>query len=57
MKSGPIILIDDDGDDKDIFHDILKELNVSDTLIWFQNCDDAFSYLKKNSRAAIYYFL
>lgn len=49
MKSGPIILIDDDSDDKDVFQDILKELKVSNTLVWFQNCDDAFSYLKTTS--------
>ena len=49
MKTGPIILIDDDGDDKDVFQDILTDLKVSNRLIWFQNCDDAFSYLKITS--------
>lgn len=46
MKTGPIILIDDDQDDKDVFQDILNDLKVSNPLVWFQNCDDAFSYLK-----------
>ena len=46
MKSGPIILIDDDPDDKDVFIDILKELRVPNHVKWFQNCEDAFSYLK-----------
>jgi CheY-like chemotaxis protein len=46
MKSGPIILIEDDPDDKDVFHDILKDIKVSNNLLWFRNCDDAFSYLK-----------
>ena len=49
MKSGPIILIEDDADDKDVFQDILNDLNVSNPIIWFQNCDDAFSYLKSSS--------
>jgi len=49
MKSGPIILIDDDRDDKDVFLDILNDLKVSNPIIWFQNCDDAFSYLKTTS--------
>ena len=49
MKTGPIILIDDDRDDKDVFLDILKDLKVSNPIIWFQNCDDAFSYLKTTS--------
>ena len=49
MKSGPIILIEDDADDKDVFQDILKDLELSNPVIWFQNCDDAFSYLKTSS--------
>ena len=49
MKSGPIILIEDDADDKDVFQDILKDLEVANPVIWFQNCDDAFSFLKTTS--------
>jgi len=49
MKSGPIILIEDDEDDKGIFLDILKELQVPNPVIWFQNCDDAFTYLKETT--------
>jgi len=43
MKSGPVILIEDDADDKDVFMDILKDLQVTNPVIWFQN------YLKKTS--------
>ena len=49
MKSGPIILIDDDADDKDVFIDILKDLQVPNAVIWFQTCDEAFSYLKETT--------
>ena len=49
MKPAPIILIDDDTDDKEVFLDILKDLNVTSPVIWFLNCDDAFSYLEKTS--------
>ena len=49
MKSGPIILIEDDADDKDVFQDILKDLKVLNPVIWFQKCDDAFSFLKTTS--------
>src|ERR1043165_7529210 len=45
MKSGPIILIDDDEDDKDIFLEILRELQIPNPVIWFQKCDEAFTYL------------
>ena len=46
MKSGPIILIDDDADDKEVFLDILKELQVPNPVVWFQNCEEALTYLK-----------
>lgn len=49
MKTGPIILIEDDTDDKEVFEDILKDLKITNPIVWFQNCDDAFSYLKKTS--------
>jgi response regulator of citrate/malate metabolism len=48
MKHGPVILIEDDADDKDVFQDILKDLKVFNPVIWFKNCDEAFSYLKNN---------
>ena len=49
MKTGPIILIEDDADDKDVFQDILKDLNITNPVVWFRNCDDVFSYLKTTS--------
>jgi CheY-like chemotaxis protein len=49
MKSGPIILIEDDRDDEDIFEEVLKELEISNKLIWFTRADDAFHFLKTSS--------
>ena len=49
MKTGPIILIEDDTDDKDVFQDILKDLQITNVVIWFQNCVDAFSFLRSSS--------
>ena len=46
MKTGPIILIEDDEDDKQVIEDILEELHIENPLIWFQSCIDAFSFLK-----------
>jgi CheY-like chemotaxis protein len=46
MNSGPIILIDDDADDKAIFADVLKDLQIKNKLLWFDNCRSAFDYLK-----------
>jgi len=49
MQIGPIILIDDDVDDKEVFVDILKDLQVPNSVIWFQSCDEAFTYLKETT--------
>lgn len=49
MKSGPIIVIEDDEEDRDIFEDILKSLKVKNKLLWYKRCDPAFSYLKTTS--------
>mgnify|MGYP001627179916 CR=1 FL=1 len=50
MKSGPIILIEDDVDDKEILEEVLKELNVSNELIWFNNCIEAYNFLLHTSQ-------
>ena len=47
MKSGPIIVIDDDADDRAIFESALEELSINNKRLWFTNCKDAFDYLRK----------
>ena len=46
MVSGPIVIIEDDEDDKVIIEEILKELNIPNKTVWFTRCPDAFKYLK-----------
>jgi len=46
MKSGPIIVIDNDVDDQEVFEDVLKSLDISNELVLLANCDDAFTYLR-----------
>ena len=46
MNAGPIIVIDDDADDKEIFESALKELAIENRRRWFTNCKDAFDYLR-----------
>ena len=48
-KAGPIVIIEDDIDDKDLFMEILKELNVPNTAVWFTRTEDAFDYLKSTT--------
>jgi CheY-like chemotaxis protein len=45
-KAGPIVILEDDADDREVFEEILKELNVRNIRVWFTRCDDAFDYLK-----------
>lgn len=45
-KSGPVIIIEDDEDDKDIFQEVLNELSVTNKLVWFTHPQDAMNYLK-----------
>jgi CheY-like chemotaxis protein len=46
MKSEPIVLIEDDTDDKEILEMVLKDLETTNPLVWFSNTRDAFDYLK-----------
>lgn len=46
MKSGPIILVEDDMDDKEVLESIFRELKVVNKLVWFPKSDAAFTYLK-----------
>lgn len=48
-KAGPIVIVEDDADDKEVFEEILKELKVQNKTVWFTKCDDAFDYLKKTT--------
>lgn len=49
MKSGPIILVEDDADDKELMEEAIKDLQIRNQLIWFKNCDKAWDYLKTTS--------
>lgn len=46
MKPEPIILVEDDIDDKEILEMVLKDLNITNQLIWFANSHDAFEHMK-----------
>ena len=48
-KSGSIVVIEDDIDDKDLFIEILKELKVPNAVVWFARTEDAFDYLKRTT--------
>ena len=45
MRYGPIILIEDDADDIEVFQDVLKELKVDHPLAFFENSQLAKEFL------------
>jgi CheY-like chemotaxis protein len=45
-KSGPIIIVEDDRDDKELFEEITREIGIENELIWFPQAEEAFKYLK-----------
>ena len=51
MRSRPIILVEDDDDEKEILSEVLSELNLSNKIIWFKNCPEAWQYLITTSDA------
>ncbi|RZK66549.1 MAG: response regulator [Pedobacter sp.] len=44
-KTGPILLIEDDIDDKELFEQALKDLGIPNKLIWHQSPEDGFDFL------------
>jgi response regulator RpfG family c-di-GMP phosphodiesterase len=44
-KTGPIILIDDDRDDKEIFEHVIKQLDILNKFICFDRTEKAMNYL------------
>jgi CheY-like chemotaxis protein len=45
-KSGPLIIIEDDLDDQEIIKEILKSLDISNTLLFFSDGTEALTYLQ-----------
>ncbi len=44
-KRGAIVIIEDDADDQDFFKDVLTELNYKNEIIFFNDGQEALSYL------------
>ena len=45
MISGPIVLVEDDKDDIDIFNEVLKELSIPNKVIAFVHPKEAYNFL------------
>ena len=44
-KNGPIVIIEDDPDDQEIFSEVLKELEYSNQIVFFSDGEKALHYL------------
>jgi response regulator RpfG family c-di-GMP phosphodiesterase len=49
MVSGPIIHIEDDRDDTEIFNEVLKDLNIPNKVISFTRPSDAYHFLDNST--------
>src|SRR3982751_3026668 len=49
MTRGPIVLVEDDPDDKIFFERVLVELKVPNPLVWLRNGEEAYDYLLNTS--------
>jgi response regulator RpfG family c-di-GMP phosphodiesterase len=50
-KFGPIILVDDDTDDTELVSNALTEIGIRNKIIHFDNCDNAFQFLKTTTES------
>jgi CheY-like chemotaxis protein len=48
-KSGPILVVEDDEDDKLMFEDAVKDLGYTNIIVWHDNTDDAYDYLQNTN--------
>jgi CheY-like chemotaxis protein len=48
-KKGAIIIVEDDKDDQELFDEVFKELNYKNEVIFFNDGQEALSYLIDNS--------
>lgn len=49
MNTNPIYIVDDDIDDEEILAEVMKELKMTNKLIFFHTADELFHELKNNS--------
>lgn len=55
-KSGPILIVEDDTDDKDLFEDIVRELGIQNKIEWFPETKSAFEFLNTTSESVFVIF-
>lgn len=47
LKSGPIVIIEDDPDDQEMLGDVFKKLDHKNEIVFFSDGEEAFTYISK----------
>jgi CheY-like chemotaxis protein len=55
-KTGPILIIEDDQEDKEILEDVIRDLNVNNRIVWLENTKQAYDYLSAANEAMFIIF-
>lgn len=55
-KSGTIVIIEDDSEDKEILEIIIRDLGYQNTLRWFKMTEDAWEYMKTTKEEMFIFF-
>jgi CheY-like chemotaxis protein len=55
-KSGAVVIIEDDEDDKEIFELIMRELGIRNKIEWFPETQSAFTFLATNGKSIFLIF-
>lgn len=55
-KAGEIIVVEDDADDRGFFETVVRELNINNELVWFDNTDEAYKYLMETTKSIFMIF-
>ncbi|MBF0694700.1 MAG: response regulator [Flavobacterium sp.] len=56
MNNGPIVLIDDDQENKEVLQSVLDNLNMTNELQYFETADEALVYLRNTTRKVLMIF-
>lgn len=55
-KTGEIIIVEDDSDDRRFLAKILEDLSIKNTVLWFDTTDQALEYLRTTPRSIFVIF-
>ncbi|RZJ66684.1 MAG: response regulator [Flavobacterium sp.] len=55
-KTGPILLIEDDIDDKELFEMAIKDIGLSNEVVWFRSAEQGYEFLATTKKSVFIIF-